>query len=179
MKKGVCSALLLGLLVLYLSPAPALAHRRGSFHRHHAHHFRGGYGPRFSFHVGIGVPVLPYYYGRPYVYAAPTYYPPTVVYTAPPVLYTAPPVVYTAPSVVQTPPPAAAATLQILVTPLQADIYLDGRYIGRAQEFPDGRVQLSVSPGSHTIELRLGTTAHTHTVSVGAGATVVISDRLS
>ena len=91
------------------------------------------------------------------------YYYPPVVYAPPPVVYPSPPVVYSSPPVVQT-PPTAAATLQILVAPLQADIYLDGRYIGRAEEFPNGRVQLTVTPGSHTVELRFGTTAHTHTL---------------
>jgi hypothetical protein len=88
-------------------------------------------------------------------------------------------VVYTPPPVVQWPPPATSGTLQIVVAPLLADIYLDGRYIGRAQGFPHGYVQFAVSPGSHTLELRFGATAHTHTVSVGAGAKVVVRDRLS
>jgi len=57
--------------------------------------------------------------------------------------------------------------------------HVDERYIGRAQEFPNGYVQLAVSPGSYKVELRFGAIAHTHTVSVGAGATVVVSDRLS
>lgn len=163
-KKGVCSALLIGVVLLCVSPVPALAHWRG----------RGGYNRGgVSFHLGLGIPVQPYYVPRPPVY----YYPP-VVYAPPAVVYSAPSVVYSSPPVVQT-PPTAAALLQILVAPLQADIYLDGRYIGRAEEFPDGRVQLSVTPGSHTVELRFGTTAHTHTVNIGAGSTVVVSDSLS
>ena len=60
------------------------------------------------------------------------------------------------------------------MAPFLADMYLDGRYIGRAQEFPNGYVQLAVSPGSHTVGLRFGALAHTHTVSIGAGATVVV-----
>jgi hypothetical protein len=48
-------------------------------------------------------------------------------------------------------------------------MYLDSRDIGRAQEFPNGYGQFAVSPGSYTVELRFGATAHTHTMSVGAG----------
>jgi hypothetical protein len=169
-KKSVCSALLIGVVLLCMSPAPALA-RRGfhghhGFYRHHGHHghYHRGFSSRVSFHLGFG---FPFFYPAPVVYG-----PPAVVYTSPAVVYTPPPVV-------QAPPPAASGTLRIVVAPLLADIYLDGRYIGRAQEFPDGQVQLAVSPGSHTVELRLGATAHVHTVSVGAGATVVVSDRLS
>ena len=162
-KKGVYSALLISVVLLCMSPVPALAHRV-FFHGHHR-----VFASRLSFHIGLGIPL----------FYPPLFYPPPVVYAPPAVVYTSPPVVYTSPPIVQTPPPAAAATLQIVVAPLQADIYLDGRYIGRAQEFPNGLVQLTVSPGSHTVELRFGTTAHTHTVSVGAGSTVVVNDRLS
>ena len=159
--KGVCSALGIGVLLLCMSPVSASAHR-SFFHGHHR-----AFASRVSFHLGFGIPIF---------YPL---YPPPVVYASPAVVYTSPPVVYTSPPVVQTPSPAAAATLQIVVAPLLADIYLDGRYLGRAQEFPNGLVQLAVSPGSHTVELRFGVTAHTHTVSVGAGSTVVVNDRLS
>jgi hypothetical protein len=37
----------------------------------------------------------------------------------------------------------------------------------------------AVSPGSHRVGLRFDITTHTHTVSVAAGATVVVKDRLS
>lgn len=162
-KKSVCSALLIGLVLLCVGPVPALAHwHRGAYHR-----------SGVSFHLGIGVPVAPYYVPRPPVY----YYYPHVVYAPPAVVYTPPAVVYSSPPAVQT--PASTALLQILVTPLQADIYFDGRYIGRAEEFPNGRVQLSVTPGTHTVELRYGTAARIHTVHVGAGSTVVVSDSLS
>ena len=38
------------------------------------------------------------------------------------------------------------------MAPFLADMYLDGRYIRRTQEFPNGYVQLAVSPSSHTVE---------------------------
>jgi len=62
--------------------------------------------------------------------------------------------------------------------PLQAAVYLDGRYIGRPEDFRDGRIALSVAPGTHTVELQYGAATHTHTVQVQAGARVVLNDRL-
>ena len=166
----------LGLLSVTLwcaLPTTAWAHRLGVF---------GGIGlPGVALNVAIGVPVRsysPYAYRSPVV-VAPGWYPP-VLYPSPSVVYPAPPIIYSSPVVVQPiPPPAATATLQILVAPLLADIYLNGRYIGRAAEFRDGLVQLNVSPGSHTVELRFGTVTQTHTVTVGAGTTAVVNDRLS
>ena len=112
-------------------------------------------------------------------WGVPLFYPVSVVYGPPVVVYTSPAVVYTPPPVVQAPPPAVSGTLQIVVAPMLTDTDLDGRYIGRAQEFPNGYVQPALSSGSHRVELRFGTTAHTHTVRVGAGASVVVRDRLS
>ncbi|MGE3541044.1 MAG: hypothetical protein AB7N91_26860 [Candidatus Tectimicrobiota bacterium] len=135
--------------------------------------------PGVGLQIGVGRPG--YYYAghrhrhyRPYAVVAPLFYPP-VVYAPPVLVYPAPPVLYEAPVVA----PPATATLQILVAPLQVDIYLDGRYLGRAEEFRDGHVHLSVSPGRHTVELRFGTLVHTHTVTVGAGAVTVVNDRFS
>jgi hypothetical protein len=167
--KSVSRACLIGMVLLCMSPALALAnrgfhglHRLHGFHGFHRFHY--GFASRVSFNIGVGVPL---------------FYPAPVVYGPPAVVYPAPAVVYAPPPVVQAPPPAASGTLQVVVAPVRADIYLDGRYIGRAQDFPNGAAQLAVSPGSHTVELRFGATAHTHTVSVGAGTTVVVRDRLS
>jgi hypothetical protein len=151
-----------------MSPTLALANRGfhgfHGFHRFHGFHgFHHGFASRVSFSIGVGVPF---------------FYPAPVVYGPPAVVYPAPAVVYAPPPVVQAPPAVASGTLQIVVAPIRADIYLDGRYIGRAQDFPNGYAQLAVSPGSHRVELRFGAAAHTHTVSVGAGTTVVVRDRL-
>ena len=164
--KSVYRALLIGLVLLCMSPALALANRgfHGFHGLHHFHGFHHRFASRVSFHVGLGVPF---------------FYPAPVVYGPPAVVYAAPAVVYTPPPVAQAPPLAASGTLQIVVAPVRADVYLDGRYLGRAQDYPNGYAQLAVSPGSHTVELRFGATSHTHTVSVGAGATVVVRDRLS
>lgn len=172
LKKMLYSTCLLGVALWCSMPTPALAHR--------VRFYGGLYVPGVAVNIGVGGPAryYPYYGYRPYV-VGPVLYPPSVIYASPAVVYASPPVVYNTPTVIQsTYPPTAAATLQILVAPLQADIYLDGRYLGRAEEFRDGQVQLNVSPGSHTVELRFGTVTHTHTVNVGAGATVVVNDRL-
>ena len=61
--------------------------------------------------------------------------------------------------------------MQIVTAPLQAEMYLNGRYMGRAEEFRDGVAQFSISPGQHVVELRYGTISHTHTM--------VVQDRLT
>ncbi|MBM3225353.1 MAG: hypothetical protein FJZ47_16335 [Candidatus Tectomicrobia bacterium] len=170
----------IGVLVLCLEVSPAMAHRV----------FLGGslVFPGIALQVGVGGGGRHYhgyrhrhhYHGfRPSVFVSPWFYAPAVVYAPPPVVYAAPPAVYVAPPVVTSQAPVSTATVQVRVTPLLADVYLDGRYVGRAQDFPEGRVQLSVTAGSHTIELRLGTISHVHTVTANPGATVVVNDRLS
>jgi hypothetical protein len=152
MSKKTCYGFMLAGAVLLLTIQPAWAHWS---HRHHV-------GPRVGFSFHIGIPVVPYVY-RPY-------YPVVVREYVP---------YYPSPSVVYTPPrPVETGQLQIVVAPLQAEMYLDGRYIGRAEEFRDGRVDLPVTSGNHGVELRFGTTSHTHIVYVQAGSTVVVSDRL-
>jgi hypothetical protein len=161
---------LIGVTLLLVTPLSALAHHT-----------------RFSVHVGVSTGPFIYHQHHgfihhrhhPFVHGHVFMpFPPLVVVEPPP-----PPVVYVPPPpprVVYAPaPPVATATLQILVAPLQAEIYLDGRYIGRAEDFRDGRVQLSVSPGSHTVELRFGTASRTHTITIEPGSTALVSDRLS
>jgi hypothetical protein len=169
MRKSVQYVLILvGVAVLFAAPSSAFADRVGvsvqvgapyahfGFFRPGFVH-RPGHGPFIHSHVFVPFP--------PVVVVAPS-----------------PPVVY-APGqrtvVVAPVPSTVTATLQIFVAPLQAEIYLDGRYIGRAEEFRDGWVQLAVSPGAHTVELRFGAITHTHGISVEPGTTAVVNDRLS
>lgn len=170
--KDLCLACSFSVLFLSALPTAVLAQRvsvRGNIRL-----------PGVDVQIGADRPFRHYHHrgGRSSIYLGPVLYPPVVVY-APPVVYTARQVVYSAPPVVQSPPQHATATLRILVAPLLADMYLDGQYIGRAQEFPDGQVQLVVSAGNYTVELRVGTIAHTHTFYVSPGATMVVNDRLT
>ena len=128
LKKAHCRLILVGVALLFVTPLSAFAHHLG-------------------FSVQVGVSSGPFIHHRPVFihrhpgvfFHGPVFFPfPPVVVVGPP-----PPVVYAPPPlpiIVVPAPPAAAATLQILVAPLQAEIYLDGRYIGRAEEFRDGRV---------------------------------------
>jgi hypothetical protein len=168
--------ILVGVALLFVASTSAFAHRfgvsgqvggphghfghfhHGFTHRPFGHHYhRHYYAPFISGHVFIPFP------------------PAVVVEPSPPVVY-----VPGQRTVVVAPVPSTVtATLRIFVAPLQTEIYLDGRYIGRAEEFRDGWVQLAVSPGTHTVELRFGTVTHTHGINMEPGTTAVVNDRLS
>jgi hypothetical protein len=51
-----------------------------------------------------------------------------------------------------------------------------GQY--KAMRLEAGKANSGVSGRAQAVEVRIGTPAHTHTVSVGAGATMVVRDRL-
>lgn len=91
------------------------------------------FSPRFSIGVGvvIGRPV-PY----PYVYGAPTY-----VYGAP----------YGYGSAL--PPRNSYGGLSFEITPDDADVYVDGTYVGRAGDFSAYYQPLTLVPGRHRVEL--------------------------
>jgi hypothetical protein len=154
-------------------------HAGGHFHNSFGHHASGHFHGAFGHHVGG------HFHGHVFVPFFPTVIvPPPAVFLPPVAVYPAPlpppPVYAPSPSVVYTAPrQSGTATLQIVVAPLQAEIYLNGHYIGRAEEFRDAVVQLPVSPGQHVVELRYGTISHTHTIQVGAGTISVVQDRLT
>jgi hypothetical protein len=100
--------------------------------------------------------------------------PPLLVVPPPP-----PPVAfYTAPPAYVPGHPARTGLLQLKVLPLTVEIYLDGRFLGRAQDFQNGRLDLPVSRGKHLVEIRLGTNAHSHWIRIRPGSTMVIEDEL-
>ena len=174
MRKTVHYVLILvSVALLFVAPTSAFADRFGVSVQVGGPHARFGH-----FHPGFvhGPFVHRHHHGpfiRGHVFIP---FPPVVV------VEPSPPVVYVPGQrtvVVAPVPSTVTATLQIFVAPLQAEIYLDGRYIGRAEEFRDGWVQLAVSPGTHTVELRFGMITHTHGVNVEPGATAVVNDRLS
>ena len=127
----------------------------------------------FGLWVGYPVP-YPYYYGNYYRYPYP--YPYGYSYPYPPAAYgyPAPPYAYPAPNP-SSPypsgaypqagyPPAGPVTVQpgtttgagvsFEITPVDADVFVDGTYVGRVSNFGPRSQPLSVTPGRHLIEIR-------------------------
>ncbi len=69
---------------------------------------------------------------------------------------------------------SAAAILHVVVGPFSGALYIDGHYHGEAHRLHNGRLQLPVSPGLHTVQLRYGGRTYTHKVRAKPGATAVV-----
>jgi PEGA domain-containing protein len=126
--------------------------------------------PRVSLGFGlwVGYPVLyPYYYRYPYPYAYS--YPYSYPYPPPAYGYPAPPYAYPAPNPSTTYPPSgypqvgpvtvqpgttSGAGVSFEITPVDADVYVDGTYVGRVASFGPLSQPLPVAPGRHLIEIR-------------------------
>ena len=63
--------------------------------------------------------------------------------------------------------------LHIDITPAEAEIWVDGRYVGLARDF-SGPAILYVAPGSHVVEVKLHGQISTTQVTVAPGATSVV-----
>jgi hypothetical protein len=74
--------------------------------------------------------------------------------------------------------PALQTILHIVVAPRHGDIYVDGRYLGQARTFRDGKVQFPVAPGRHTVQLHIDGTAYSRQVNVKAGSTTIVEAHL-
>jgi hypothetical protein len=122
----------------------------------------GGYGYRpyvyrpyaFRPHFGIGFGFFAGY-PVPYSWAYPTYYPYATPYPAPYGYPTTgyPPEYYEG-SVNVTPGPTNSGGVSFEVNPSDAQIYVDGRYIGVAENFDGTKQPLTLPSGQHRIELR-------------------------
>jgi hypothetical protein len=98
------------------------------------------YRPYYTFHphlsLGVGIylgyPVpYPYAFGYPtYVYGAGDYTPYSVA-----------------------PTPGSYGGISFDITPSDADIYIDGSYVGRVADFSPMYQPLTVTPGHHQVEL--------------------------
>lgn len=113
----------LALGLVALGPIPAWAH---------------GGRTHFSFGFHFFFPLHPY----------PPAYVPYPVYPYP--VYIAPPPVYAPPPVPE--PPPALGYLRSAVTPPEAQLFIDGAYLGRAGEFTGPRL-LALTPGRHRVEV--------------------------
>jgi len=93
--------------------------------------------PRYFIGFGIyaGVPI-PY----PVAYGYPTY-----VYGSP---------LYEAPSVGAPPPPNSYGGIALEITPDNAEVSVDGSFVGYASDFSPTRQPLTLAPGRHHIELQ-------------------------
>src|SRR5262245_55542356 len=118
--------------------------------------------PRVSLGFGlfVGYPVtFPYYYG-PYPYGAAYPYPYPYPYAAaapPPAAAYPPPAAAYPPSnsgVAVQPGATSSAGLSFEITPADADIYVDGAYVGRVSDFGPQSQPLGLAPGRHRIEIR-------------------------
>jgi hypothetical protein len=97
-------------------------------------------------------------------------YPPTVVY---PYVY-----IYPDPYATNRPPPAQPyGYLRLEVRPSEAEIYVDGSFIGRGQEFR-GPAVVSVLPGGHVVEFRRQESGSQIRLFVTAGQTIEITHDL-
>jgi len=125
--------------------------------------------PRLNLGFGlfVGYPVAyPYYYPYPYAYASPYPYPydpyPPAPYSYPSYPYppqnpstSYPPPAYPQSGGVTVQPGATnSAGVSFEITPSDADVYVDGVYVGRVSNFGPNYEPLSVTPGRHHIELR-------------------------
>lgn len=95
---------------------------------------------------------------------------PSYVYPAPPAYYYPP--VYA--------PPATAADgqIQIEVNLPDAEIWVDGRYIGLVRHFA-GPAMVGVAPGTHVVEFRISGKMTSTQVIVNSGAVSVVKVELS
>ncbi|ETW96723.1 MAG: hypothetical protein ETSY1_25435 [Candidatus Entotheonella factor] len=70
--------------------------------------------------------------------------------------------------------PSSTAILHIVVGAFSGDLYIDGQYHGEAHRLHDGKLELPVAPGLHTVQLRYGGRSYSHKVRVKPGATAVV-----
>jgi PEGA domain-containing protein len=115
--------------------------------------------PGFSFGFGFGYPYYGYY-GYPYYYGAYGYpYP----YAAPYPGYG-----YVAPGGV------AYGGIRIQGAPRNAEVYLDGNYVGVVDDYDGTFQRLEIEPGSHEVEVRGGPAPLKYDVNVTPGQTVTL-----
>ncbi len=115
--------------------------------------------PGFSFGFGFGYPYYGYY-GYPYYYGAYGYpYP----YAAPYPGYG-----YVVPS------GATYGGIRIQGAPRNAEVYLDGNYVGVVDDYDGTFQRLEIEPGSHEVEVRGGPAPLKYDVNVTPGQTVTL-----
>ena len=74
--------------------------------------------------------------------------------------------------------PHAPTYLYVAISPGQAELYMDGQYLGPAHSFHNGQLQVPVAPGTHMLQLHLNGKAYTKAVEVRPGASALVTARL-
>jgi len=69
---------------------------------------------------------------------------------------------------------SSSAILQVIIGPFSGDLYIDGQYFGEVDRLDDGRLELPVAPGLHTVQLRHDGRHYTHRVHARPGVTAVV-----
>jgi PEGA domain len=104
----------------------------------------------------VVVPVV--VYPRPYYVFRPRYFIGFGIYAGLPIPYPLaygyPEYVYGAPSVVAPPPPNSYGGIALEITPDNAEVAVDGSFVGYAQDFSPMRQPLTLMPGRHHVELQ-------------------------
>jgi hypothetical protein len=105
----------------------------------------------------VVVPVV--VYPRPYYVFHPRYFIGFGIYAGLPIPYPIaygyPEYVYGAPTVVATPPPPNSyGGIALDIAPANAEVAVDGAFVGYAQDFSPTRQPLTLTPGRHHIELQ-------------------------
>lgn len=150
MREGkVRSSVMLGVLLCAVSVMPARAAQTHTIRGHPVGHGSSG---RNVVHVHGGFGFYASYYYLPHYYPYGYYYAPYPAYYAPAYL---PDVAY----------------LDTDVSPEKAEVYLDGEYVGIADDYDGFPSYLAVSPGKHTITFKEnGYRSVTRSVRVPRGA---------
>jgi hypothetical protein len=165
------------------SPYPSSYNRGQATYgrRTYSSHVKGGY---------VGYPVYPYAYPYPFIYEPPAIYVPSEIYVAPATPYSAPtmaappPTTYSnvesvgagAPSIAglactsDPGSPAACGGLSFDISPSNAQVYVEGVYVGTVDSFSPSRPPFALAPGLHYVEVRFpGYRTATFEVTIGAG----------
>src|SRR5436190_3392938 len=119
------------------------------------------YWPSFSFGFYYGYPSYSAHY---YAYPYPYYYPSAAPYPYP---------ASSAPEASGAVTAVAMGGIRILDAPGEAQVFADGSYAGRVDDFDQPSQQLSLTPGVHQIEIRVpGQPSKMFDVNIQAGQTI-------
>jgi hypothetical protein len=158
-------------------------HDGGHHHGHgHSYYYYGYpyYYPYYGFSFGFGYPYYyPYYYGygygyypyygyRPYGYYAPYYGYPNAAYDGEGAYY---------------PPPYAdrssLGAVAVKVRPKTAEVYVDGRFVGSADNFDGFPGYLWMAPGQHRVEVvQDGFANLTQDLDIAVGQVIELEQKL-
>jgi hypothetical protein len=137
-------------------------YRYGYPYRPYYYPYRPGFG--FGFYTSFGYPYG--YYGSPYRYGYPYAYPYGSYYGYP----LAPGAGY-----YNSTPAAAYGGVRIKGAPQDAQVYVDGYYVGVVDDFDGGLQQLNLDAGPHQLEIRVpGQPPAQYDVNVQPGLTMTI-----